>query len=87
MSLEEGLGCGDILNADNAVCIHFDDLVDEKEGVAMRQDVADLVNVQDGHAVTLIIAMRGKENSVPLNFVDKLWLAPARTGSFHDLHE
>ena len=49
MSLKERLVGGDVLDADDAIGLEFDDAVDEQERVAVRQNVADCDVVEDSH--------------------------------------
>jgi len=49
MAGEEGLVHGDVLDADDALGLEFDDAVDQQKGVAMRQNAPDLVDVKNGH--------------------------------------
>ena len=49
MPVEKRLIHGDILDADNPFGFEFDDAIDQQKRVAMRQDLPDLVNIQNGH--------------------------------------
>ena len=47
--VEKRLVDGDILDADNPFRLEFEDAIDKQERVAMRQDLPDLIDIQNGH--------------------------------------
>ena len=51
VSLEKGLVDGNVFAPHNAGVVHFENFVDQKEGVPVRQHACDLVDVEEGGTV------------------------------------
>ena len=54
MALEKRLVVGDILDPDDAFGLHLHDAVHQQKRVAMGQNAADIVDVQNGHGSRLL---------------------------------
>ena len=54
MTLEEGLVCRDIFHADNVIASDLNDLINQKERIAVGQELTDTVDVHHGLAIGVI---------------------------------
>jgi hypothetical protein len=54
MAHEKRLIYGDVLDADDPFLLQLEDGIHQQHGIAMRQNVANRLNVEEGHANWLL---------------------------------